>query len=65
MNVIDKSFDSSLSHQLNSLTLLREFDVSNFLSGDLKGYWPFENNADDASDNGKNGLNNGATLTGT
>lgn len=53
-------------NQIRSLFIQgRNFDVSNFLSGDLKGYWPFENNADDASDNGKNGLNNGATLTGT
>tara|TARA_S200000501_G_scaffold93489_1_gene86810 strand:+ start:15949 stop:16866 length:918 start_codon:yes stop_codon:yes gene_type:complete len=54
------------TNQIRSLFIQgRNFDVSNFLSGDLKGYWPFENNVDDASENSKNGVNNGATSTGT
>ena len=53
-------------NQVRSLYIQgRGFNASAFASGNLKGYWPFENNANDGSGNSHNGSNNGATYTGS
>ena len=53
-------------NQVRSLYIQgRGFNVGTFGSGNLKGYWPFENNANDGSGNSHNGTNNGATYTGS
>ena len=53
-------------NQVRSLYIQgRGFNVGTFGSGNLKGYWPFENNANDGSENSHNGTNNGATYTGS
>jgi len=53
-------------NQVRSLYIQgRNFNISAFLNSNLKGYWPFENNANDGSGNDHNGTNNGATYTGS